>query len=165
MVMFLVQVSSASTEDGLQQVLESNNFDFLFTSGYSKPTCRVRLQDKDKLVKAVWLHNVLFHPRSELEQLKRGIRDTLEMDLLIAMHHDSIWSLLASSTTFDVTSDYLSDVFVVMYSDNRSNDRTKEEAIVYSWFEYISECEGWCKLVRYQAYCYFILGKVLSVSI
>lgn len=137
-ILFLLQVCSSETEEELKHVLESNDFDFLFTSGYSKATCQVRIADKDKLVKTVWLHNVIFHPHSELQQLKKGIRDTLEMDFLIARYHDSMWGLLASSDTFDVTPDYLNDAFVVMYSDNGSNDRTKEEAIVYSWFEYIS---------------------------
>ncbi len=135
-------VWSATTEDELQQVFRTNDFDFLFTSGYAKPTCQVTLKDKDQLVKDVWLHNVLFHPRSELEQLKKGIVDTLEMNCLITMYRDSIWGLLASSSSFDVTPDYLIDGFIIVYSDNGSNDRTKEESIVYSWSEYISECKG-----------------------
>ncbi len=98
-------VWSATTEDELQQVFRTNDFDFLFTSGYAKPTCQVTLQDKDQLVKDVWLHNVLFHPRSELEQLKKSIVDTLEMNCLITMYRDSIWGLLASSSSFDVTPD------------------------------------------------------------
>ncbi len=47
------------------------------------------------------------------------------------MYHDNIWGLLASLSSFDVTPDYLIDGFIIVYSDNGSNDRTKEESIVY----------------------------------
>lgn len=43
---------------------------------------------------------------------------------------------------FDVTVDYVQDVFAIQYSDNGSNIRTKEEAIVFHWFEYISNSRG-----------------------
>ncbi len=64
------------------------------------------------------------------------------MNCLITRYRDEMWGLFASSSTFDVTPDYLIDGFIVVYSDNGSNDRTKEESIVYSWSEYISECKG-----------------------
>ena len=43
---------------------------------------------------------------------------------------------------FDVTPKYLCDSFAVQYSDNGSNNRTKEEAIVFYWYEYVSECDN-----------------------
>lgn len=50
--------------------------------------------------------------------------------------------ILAYSTLFNVTVVYLQDAFAIQYSDNGSNKRTQEEAIVFHWFEYISNCEG-----------------------
>ena len=51
------------------------------------------------------------------------------------MHPDCVWSLLTSSNSFNVTSSYLLDAFVILYSDEGSNKRTKEEAIVFYWYE------------------------------
>ena len=38
--------------------------------------------------------------------------------------------LLAASTAFNVTADYFCNAFVIQYSDNGSNKRTKEEVII-----------------------------------
>lgn len=46
------------------------------------------------------------------------------------------------STVFDITTEYLCDSFVVYYSDNGSNNRTKEEATVFHWYEYVPECDN-----------------------
>ena len=37
--------------------------------------------------------------------------------------------------------EHLTDAFAITYSDN-GYDHTKEEAIVYYWYEYICECLG-----------------------
>ena len=60
----------------------------------------------------------------------------------VSRYSDDVWWLLASSSAFNVGVEHLSDAFAVTYSDNGSNNRTKEEAIVYFWYEYISECSG-----------------------
>ena len=123
-------------------MFEKDSFDFLFTCGYNKPICQIKVLDRENLVKAVWLHYVIFHPHAELEQLKKGMYDTLGVDALMTSHPDLMWGLLAASKTYDITADYLSDSFVVHYSDNGSNNRTKEEAIILFWFDYIYESKG-----------------------
>ena len=85
---------------------------------------------------------------AELEQLRKGFRETLQLELLICKYSDDVWWLLASSSSFDCTVEHLTDAFAVTYSDNGSNDRTKEEAIVYFWYEYISECSGMLMLPK-----------------
>ena len=45
---------------------------------------------------------------------------------------------------FDVTPEYLSDLFIIMYFENGSNDHTKKEAVIFAWFEYICEYKGMC---------------------
>ena len=107
-----LQVSSAATEDELQSVLEKYDLDFLFACDYSNATNQIHLQYKDKLFTSVWLHYVLFQP-----QLKNGIRNTLDIDMLMLLHADSMWGLFASSSMFEVTPEYLSDLFIIMYSE------------------------------------------------
>lgn len=65
-------------------MIEKDSFDFLFTCGY-----------------------VIFHPHAELEQLKKGMYDTLGVDALMTSHPDLMWGLLAASKTYDITADYL----------------------------------------------------------
>lgn len=83
----------------------------------------------------------MFQPHAELAQLRKGLYNTLQFEVLAISYPNEVKAILASSTLFDVTAKYIRDSFVVDYSPNGSNKRTKEEAIMYFWSEYISECE------------------------
>ena len=130
-----------NTTERLQSLLydKTLNFDFRFDCGYSKPTHLIELKDKDEFVQAVWLHNVLFGPYAELEQLRKGFQETLQIQLLVCMHGQEV---RAPSTAFNVTVNYLQEAFAIHYSDSGSNKRTKEETIVFHWLEYITNCKG-----------------------
>ena len=136
-------MQSATTIEGLQSLLSGeagDDFTFWFNCGYTKPTTLVSLADKEDLVRSVWLHFVLSHPHPELQQLQKCLNQTLQFNILVCMHPKEVWGVLAASTVFDVTPQYLCDEVAVQYSDNGSNKRTKEEAIIFFWYEYVSEC-------------------------
>ena len=101
----------------------------------------VKLAVVRQLVRTVLLHYVKFRPCVELEELRRGIRETLLFDSLILTHADCVWKLLVSSKLYNVTPSYLQDAFVIHYSVEGSNNRIDEEADVLS-YDYIYECEG-----------------------
>lgn len=135
----------ATTTEELRSLINgSDEFDFRFACGYTKPTQRMNLLDSNEMVRSVWLHHVLYSPHAELEQLRKGFLQTLRMQVLVSLHDDGVRALLAYSTLFDVTLEYLQDSFVFDYSPNGSNNRTKEEAIVIHWLEYVSNCKGIC---------------------
>ncbi len=50
--------------------------------------------------------------------------------------------MLVGSSDFEVTSDYLLDTLVILYSPQGSNKRTSEEAVMLHWNEYVGECSG-----------------------
>ncbi len=91
-------------------------------------------------MRSLWIHFVYFHVHAELVQLKKGIDETLNFGLVTCIHPLETRSLFAASSLFEVTPQYLCDSFVVKYSDNGSNKRTKEEAIIMYWYEYIENC-------------------------
>ena len=115
--------------------------DFIFNCGYTKPLALATVDDKEDIVCTVWLHFVLFQPHAELAQLRKGLYSTLQFDILAITHSNEVRAILAASTLFDVSAKFIKESFVVNYSPNGSNNRTKEEAIMYFWSEYISECE------------------------
>lgn len=131
-----------NTTEQLRSLLSDNTFDFRFACGYTKPTHQIQLNDKEEFANSIWLHHVLFSPYAELEQLWKGFQETLQIQLLVCVHREAVRALLAYSALFNVTVVYLQDAFAIQYSDNGSNKRTQEEAIVFHWFEYISNCEG-----------------------
>ena len=50
--------------------------------------------------------------------------------------------MFAASSDFEVSAKYLYDLFSssIEYSPNGSNNRTKEEAILFYWSEYLEKC-------------------------
>lgn len=63
----------------------------LRTSGYLKPVYLLHLSDKDELIKAVWLRYMFFLPHAELEQLKKGLRGTLQLEPFICKCQRDAW--------------------------------------------------------------------------
>ena len=119
-----------------------NELDIRFECGYTKPTNHIYLSDREKILKVVWLHYVYFVPHAELQQLRKGFRETLQLETLIYLHPEEMHSFLVASSNYDVTSDYLLDSFAIQYSEAGSNKRTVEESVILSWTDYISDCEG-----------------------
>lgn len=78
----------------------------------------------------------------ELEQLRKGLLETLQIETFVRSYPREFYSYLVGSTTFDVTPEYILDCFMIRYSDQGSNDRTREEAIIMHWTDYVMECEG-----------------------
>lgn len=50
--------------------------------------------------------------------------------VLVSLYPKEMWHVFASSRAFDVTFEYLCDMFVIHYSNDQSNDRT-EEALIF----------------------------------
>ena len=105
-----------SSDTELKQLLDEQIFDFRFNCGYSKPTRNMTIDDKSML--SIWLHYTFFQPHAELQQLRKGFRDTLQMELLVCLYPDEIRSLLCACTMYDVTAAFLLDSFVTHYSDD-----------------------------------------------
>ena len=96
-----------------------------------------------KFIHSVWLHHVICLPHSELEQLRVGFNETLQVQTLVdILYGNEIRYLLVYSNIFYVTAEFVQDSFAIDYSDNGTNSRTKEEAIILFWLEYISNCKS-----------------------
>ncbi len=160
-----LQIASVTSTEQLRSLLSGEDFNFLFHCGYSKPTTNVTLGDKEEITRSVWLHFVYFHPHAELEQLRKGFRETLQVELLICRFCDDVWWTLVPSSAFDVTIEDLTESFAVLYSENGSNNRTKEEAIVYFWYEYITESAGNFDNVFEMSITCTDLALTLSISV
>lgn len=81
-------------------------------------------------------------PHAELVQLRKGFRETLQIERLICLHGNHIRNMLVPTSAFNPTSKHLADEIIIMYSPEKSNDRTAEEAIMLNWSYYICDCEA-----------------------
>lgn len=87
-----------NTTEELWSLFNDKAFDFRLACGYTKPTHHIELKDKDDFVHSIWLHHVLFHPYAEMEQLRKGFKETLQVQLLLCVHGEAIRACLAAST-------------------------------------------------------------------
>ena len=62
------------------------------------------------------------------------------MERLVCLYPDEIRALLVTSSLYDVKASFFHDHFVVQYSEQGSNGRTAEEAVMLNWAEYINDC-------------------------
>ena len=83
------------------------------------------------MLHCIWLHYVFFAVHAELDQLIKGIRETLQMELPICTYPEEVYLLLVPSSHLKVTEFFFWGE--VVYSDPGSNKRTAEEALILHW--------------------------------
>ena len=131
-----------SSDTELKQLLDEQIFDFHFNCGYSKPTRNMTIDDKSTLINAIWLHFTFFPAPCRATAAEKGFRDALQVELLVCLYPDEIRSLLCACTMYDITAAFLLDSFVTHYSDDGTNRRILEEAVMLNWSEYVVNCSG-----------------------
>lgn len=149
----------------MRSVVETDFSDIRFDCGFTKPLQKLELSDKDALIKAIWLHYMYFLPLAELQQLRKGLRETLQLEILFCIHPEDMFGFLVASSNFNVTPEFLLDSFAVKYSDAGSNKRTAEESVMLHWHDYVIENEG-NQVILLQAYftvntCIGQIGEIL----
>ena len=89
--------------EDLRKIVEEE-LDMHFECGYSKPTSQIELSDKKQIIKSLWLHyNIIFFlPNVELQQLRKGLRDTLQIESLVYTQPSVLYSFLVASSNFEV---------------------------------------------------------------
>ena len=64
---------------------------------------------------------------AELQQLKKGFRETLQMELLVCLHPDEIRALLVASSLYDVKAAFFHDHFVVSILNKVRMDKQQKK--------------------------------------
>ena len=83
---------------------------------------------------------MFFEAHAELQQFKKGFRETLEMDVLVGNNPVEIRSLLVPSD-FRMTAKALLDLFTVNYSSDELKRCLEDQVIAY-WRRYIVNIEA-----------------------
>ena len=84
------------------------------------------------------------------------------MELLICLYPDEVRSLLCACSVFNVTAAFLLDSFVTHYSENGTNKRTLEEAVMLNWSEYVTDCSGTIMVYLTILFC-CVLSSILAI--
>ena len=136
-------------------MLDSDEYEFRYECGVAKPSCRITLSEKKKVIDA---HYSVLTSLAELEQLRRGL-SIQTFDSLIQNYPEIMYKAFQPSD-YQLTSTYIQDLFKPLFSPKGSNNRESEEAIVMSWILCLQNIEGIynnfivCTLTNY--YMYFM---------
>ena len=126
----------------------SDDYDFRFSCGVSKPSCRIQFSDRENIINALCLHYTVLSSLAELEQLRRGLAVQKFNSLM-----ESLPQLLRGAfqpSLQPLTSEMIQDLFVANFSPPGCNKRPVEEAIFMMWIRYLEHCEG-------MSYCIIIV--------
>ena len=121
-------------------LVTSEEYDFRYSSGVTKPVSRIRFSDKQEIVNALCLHFVVFVCLAEMEQLRRGLSVEKFETLMEAFPQQLIKA--SQSPQCEVTSEVIEDLFPPVFSPTGSNKRAVEEAIYLMWLRYIQYVES-----------------------
>ena len=119
--------------------MSSSEYDFLAECGLF--TSFTPLAEKADLVRAASIHYVLLSTLAELEQLRKGIIQTLDFKNLISSHPSLIKDLFIHKEE-GVTAKYIQDLYSVKYSPSGSSTRIIQEAIIMNWISFLHDVEG-----------------------
>ena len=118
----------------------NEEYDFRFSCGVNKPLSRLHFSEKEKVVNAMCLHYSVLTSLAEMEQLRRGLA-IQKFNSLMESHPQAIRKAFEPSE-IEVTSDFLQDLFVPVFSAQGSNKRGTEEALIMTWIRYLQSLEG-----------------------
>ena len=136
------QVLGAQSEEELQAVLCTGDYDFRFDCGFSQPTSAITMETRIEFVQAIAQHYCVFSIYAEIMQLRSGLLGVLDMQRLAEDHPVEFWSLMAANSTEKVTAQMLQDLFQVAFHPKGHNCRSQEEKAVMFLYNYFQECEG-----------------------
>ena len=129
---------AAADEAALQNCLSHDDFSFLFDCGCA---CPLHMTNRDEVLEAVWLHATYFSIQAELSQLRAGLTEVLNFSQLLSASQAAVLKLLSAAERHEVTMDQLLELFVPRFSEDGSNLRIKEEALMHNFCQMLEECE------------------------
>lgn len=151
------QLASVNSEEQFRSLLSSEEYEFRYDCGISKPSGRIPFSDKVKVVEAMSLHCCVLASLAELEQLRRGLAMQKFSTLMEAF--PEIVRKAFNPPERKISSSFIQDLFVPRLSPVGSNKREVEEAVLIIWIRYLQKLEGIAMSLYYIA-CMHQPGKV-----
>lgn len=137
-----MQIENATSVAQLQELLETEEFDFRFDLGISKPVHEIQLTDREMFVSAMALHYGVLVVKAELDQILCGLSSTLNALTLIRNNPLIMRPLFIHQDRHPPTADTLFDMFQAKFSELGSNAREAEEATMMKWSDFLQMVEG-----------------------
>ena len=138
--LLVTQLADTKDEQEFQSLMASEEYDFRYTCGVSKPTARILFPEKQQVVSAMCLHYSILVSLAELEQLRRGLA-IQKFNSLMESYPQLIRKAFQPPQQ-EITSEFIEDLFDAVLSPKGSNKRVVEEAIMMMWIHYLQDLQG-----------------------
>ena len=152
----LFQLQAASTVQEARDLLESDDYDFLFDVGLSTPSSNFGLCDRDNLVSSLAVHFTVAVVKAQLDQMVVGLNALGVYDLIKA-NPNTMYNLL-HTIPLPLTVTAMMELFDQPYfSEQGSVRREREEQVLMYWVQLLYEIE------RMWVFFFFFLQPVSFV--
>ena len=108
----ILQLEECENITDFRAVISTEEYDFRFSCGVTKPVLRLQFSDKTKIIEAVCLHYTILNSLAELEQLRHGLA-MQKFDCLMQSAPVIRKAFQHSST---VTADSIQDLYPASFS-------------------------------------------------
>ena len=122
------------------ELLSSEDYEFRYVCGVSKPSSRILFTEKDKVISAMCLHYTIMVSLAELEQLKRGF--SIQKFIILIQSYPALLRKVFEPEDGSITAEFIQDLFVPFFSLKGSNQRALEESLIMTWIQYLQCLEG-----------------------
>ena len=119
----------------LQELLLENDAQYIKDCGFIKPVVKMTLEDLKEIKETVCTEYLIMKSINEIQQFQEGL-DVLGMGKLLKAHPTPCRALFTHNPKV-VTGYDLDKLFLPILSNEGSNIREKEEAVVMNWKDYI----------------------------
>ena len=124
----------------LQELLDSDDYDFRYDCGIMQPTQSIQLTERDHIISCIAKHYAVLRPKAELDQLLAGLCTLSVLDLVRA--NAQVMRSLFVFKPQPLTADALFDMLPATFCLEGSNTREAEEATFMHLVEYIQMIES-----------------------
>jgi hypothetical protein len=135
----LQKILDVENEEQFSNLLYSSDYDFL--SDCSLSSSSFSYSQKHLLVQAACGHLIIYSSLAELQQLKRGIRNTANMGKLMDLYPDLCKKLFLFKEK-PLTAAFIEAMYTVDYSPIGCSSRITQEQIMMNWFLFLREIES-----------------------
>ena len=126
----------------MRVLLDDQLFDLRCMCGITVPSTNIKFADLPQLIQNMCLHFVIFTVKSELDQLRDGLR-TLGLLNVMESNYLQFLPLFLACHREELTADRLIALFKIEeWSPKGSNNRDDEEAVIVNWENYVRMTEG-----------------------
>lgn len=122
-----MRIQNASSVHQLQEMLNTDEFNFRFDVGICKAAHKVRLDDREVFVSSMALHYGVLVVKAELDQILCGLSSTLDALTFIRSNPVMTRPLFVYQERPPPSADTLFDMLQAKFSELGSNARDVEE--------------------------------------